>query len=341
MLAVNGVLGSRPGSSHWDPNADLNRNGTVTTSDRIIVYQNTGHAITAPAGANARVTPAVAASLPAWLLGGSTQLTVANDLPAGSPVNGITFSVDTGALVLNGNAVELSGAITNQSPNTQTINLPLTLVGGNCTVDTAAGEVTIAGSIGQSGGGWGITKTGTGTLVLSGANTYTGGTRVLAGVLQVAGADALPESGILTIGGGGVFVFDPSAMARAALSVASETVGGANEPGTVRSTVVERRPTAGMAAPGGAAGPTDITAERDEYVAGELGLRQVANLSYSAATHDAVLKSPNTPTAAVGPVAAGWWDLDNRWSHGPGDRKHDTRDSAVDAVMAMLERIST
>ena len=45
MAAVDAVMGSRPGSSNWNPNADLTRSGTVTTSDQIIVYDNMGHTI--------------------------------------------------------------------------------------------------------------------------------------------------------------------------------------------------------------------------------------------------------------------------------------------------------
>ena len=96
MLAMDTVLGSRPGSSNWNPNADLNQNGTVTTSDRIIVYENMGHTITPPTGSAAQVTAAVAASLPAWSFDDSTQLSVTNSLLAGSPVSGITFEADAG-----------------------------------------------------------------------------------------------------------------------------------------------------------------------------------------------------------------------------------------------------
>ena len=222
------MLGSRPGSSNWNPNADLNRNGTVTTSDRIIVYENMGHSITPPE--TTQVTAAVAASLPAWSFDGSTQPATTNGLPNGSPVSGITFNADAGGSVLGGNAVELGGDIVNQSPNTQTINLPLTLIGGSRTIDAAAGNVTIAGSIGQSGGGFGITKTGTGTLVLSGANTYSGGTTVNQGTLVVANASALPNGTGLTVGAGGVFVFDTSQAAvtdsAVRLAAASTVAGG-------------------------------------------------------------------------------------------------------------------
>ena len=117
--------------------------------------------------------------------------------------------------------MELSGDIVNQSPNTQTINLPLTLI-GNQAIDTAAGNVTLAGGISQSGGGFGIEKTGSGTLVLSGENSYSGGTTIDQGTLCAADPNALPDGTSLTIAAGGAFVFDPSqATANAAAGVAS------------------------------------------------------------------------------------------------------------------------
>jgi uncharacterized protein with beta-barrel porin domain len=62
-------------------------------------------------------------------------------------------------------------------------------VAGNSMFDIAAGTTTtIQGAI--SGGGT-LDKTDTGTLVLSGTNTYTGGTIVTAGTLQAGSASAL------------------------------------------------------------------------------------------------------------------------------------------------------
>ena len=46
MAAVDAVMGSRPGSTNWNPNADLARSGSVTTYDRIIVYDDMGDTIT-------------------------------------------------------------------------------------------------------------------------------------------------------------------------------------------------------------------------------------------------------------------------------------------------------
>jgi fibronectin-binding autotransporter adhesin len=59
------------------------------------------------------------------------------------------------------------------------------------------------GAPGPSGG---LTKSGPRTLVLAGANNYSGGTTVLAGTWDVATANALPSGESLTIGAGGTVV---------------------------------------------------------------------------------------------------------------------------------------
>ena len=347
MLAVDAVLGSRPGSSNWNPNADLNRNGTVTTSDRIVVYQNMGHSVTPPAGQGAQIVPAVAASLPGWSFDGSTQLTVTNSLPDGSPVSGITFAADAGALVLGGNGVELGGGIVNQSSSTQTVNVSLTLT-GNQTIDTAAGNVTIAGNIGQSGGGFGITKTGSQTLILSGTNTYSGGTAVNQGTVVVTNAGAVPSGTSLTVGAGGVFVFDPS-QAVAEVGGQGSEVGGQDVTLATTACVTASAVVAGPAS-GDLVSPTAETMvglrlpthDPQARTPGAPNLvppyvaRQVENLSYSQA-HDAVLQAFTERPAMDAKAAAALWNWDNSWASGPADRKHDA--SAVDAVMAMVERM--
>jgi autotransporter-associated beta strand protein len=351
MLAVDAVLGSRPGSSNWNPDADLNRNGTVTTSDRLMVYENMGHSITPPTGSAGQVIAAPVASLPGWSFDASTRPTVTNSLPDGSPVNGVTFNAGAGASILDGNGVELSGGIVNQSPNSQTVNLPLTLT-GNQTIDTAAGSVVVAGSIGQSGGGFGITKTGSQTLVLSGANTYTGGTAVNQGMLVVTNAGALPSGTGLTVAAGGVFVFDPS----------QATSGAGVSPALVAGTAAPQELGAGRATQSGVSGGQAIPAAENIEVATAFpspaaatvsptisahaedlwrqvggGPRQVENLSYSQA-HDAVLQSFTGRPAMESKAAAALSAWEGGWSNGPSDATHDSSDSAVDAVMAMLER---
>ena len=76
------------------------------------------------------------------------------------------------------------------------------------TIDSTAGSPLPAGGL-SLGGAAGLTKTGPGTVVLSGANTYTGPTTVVAGTLLVRNPAALPDGGGLVVGAGGTFIFDP------------------------------------------------------------------------------------------------------------------------------------
>jgi autotransporter-associated beta strand protein len=67
------------------------------------------------------------------------------------------------------------------------------------TVNNSAGNYTFSGS-GSIAGSGALTKSGTGTLTLSTANSYSGGTNVLGGLLIVGATGALPHASALTIG---------------------------------------------------------------------------------------------------------------------------------------------
>jgi autotransporter-associated beta strand protein len=74
----------------------------------------------------------------------------------------------------------------------------------NATFDVETGDtLTLSGGVGGTGG---VTKNGTGTLVLSGSNTYTGTTTVNAGILEAANANALGANATLTVNGGSLLV---------------------------------------------------------------------------------------------------------------------------------------
>lgn len=80
-----------------------------------------------------------------------------------------------------------------------TINAPVILGGNNTWETVGTTTLTAAGNI---SGGFGLTKQGPGTLILSGSNTYTGGTTVAFGTLQLNSAGALPLGGNVTVSGG-------------------------------------------------------------------------------------------------------------------------------------------
>jgi fibronectin-binding autotransporter adhesin len=76
-------------------------------------------------------------------------------------------------------------------------------VGGN----TAGGFGFIRGAIGEAGGSRQLSKVGAGTIRLNGTNTYRGGTRITAGVLDVpeisdVGPSGIGTNGTLTFAGG-------------------------------------------------------------------------------------------------------------------------------------------
>jgi len=71
-------------------------------------------------------------------------------------------------------------------------------------------DLTISSVIADDGGATALTKTGAGTLILSGSNTYSGDTIVTAGVLVATSSTAFPGGTSLTVGAGATFIFDPS-----------------------------------------------------------------------------------------------------------------------------------
>ncbi len=80
----------------------------------------------------------------------------------------------------------------------------MTLSGATRTLNVAIGstvnteKLTFSGAIGDGGSGFGITKTGAGTLALSAANTYTGTTTVSAGTLEIGHVNALQNTTLNT-----------------------------------------------------------------------------------------------------------------------------------------------
>lgn len=124
----------------------------------------------------------------ALIFGGTSQLTNTNDLfTAGTQFNGITFNSDAGAFVIGGNAITLGGNIVNNSTSLQTINTNMaTTAVRTVTLTTGGGNVALGGDISGTGGGItvGVVSNLSGTITLSGNNSYTGDTTLGTNVNQ-------------------------------------------------------------------------------------------------------------------------------------------------------------
>lgn len=175
--------------------------------------------------------------------GGVTNLLAANTYSGGTTVSGGTLSTNsntgfgTGGIVLSGgtlassasntiannialtgdaalSGITVSGTLTHSSAN-RVLNLSNSTLAGNVslsegntartmTVNVDAGTSAITGIISNGGtGAGGITKTGLGTLTLSGSNTYTGTTTISQGTLQLGASNVLADASGVSIGASG------------------------------------------------------------------------------------------------------------------------------------------
>jgi autotransporter-associated beta strand protein len=118
---------------------------------------------------------------------------------------GYTIAVGSGGtLNLSNGASPATIAVTSGS---DTISSPVSLNSG-LNVSAAAGTMlTITGAI--SGSGQSATLTGPGKLVLSGINSFSGGTAVVSGTLVVTSASALANGSNLTVGANAGQAFAP------------------------------------------------------------------------------------------------------------------------------------
>lgn len=136
---------------------------------------------------------------------GTSGTTLGNTFAAGFNVAGITFNSGAAAFTMAGNAITLSGDITNNSTAAQTINEAITLSGiRTVTTTTGGGNVTLGGVL--SGAGAGLTVAGTGTVNLSAQSTYTGNTIINSGAtlsLNGGGGSSGTIRGTATVNTGG------------------------------------------------------------------------------------------------------------------------------------------
>jgi fibronectin-binding autotransporter adhesin len=177
---------------YWDNNGATGGFGTAsgtwaapTTGSSSQGWSTDGTGGTLPTSQTTATTDTINFGNGATGLGAGT-INVTGNVSAGS----MTFASGSGAITLSG------GTITLAATETTTVNN---------TTDTIASIIAGAGTT--------FTKAGTGTLILTGANTYTGGTAVSGGVLKIGGSGSLGNgtyAGAITLSNNAIFEFGTS-----------------------------------------------------------------------------------------------------------------------------------
>ncbi|MDQ0390285.1 autotransporter domain-containing protein [Labrys monachus] len=140
-------------------------------------FEKTGDSTWTLTGTTTAVTP--------WTLDQGT-LSVSDDGALGDVSGGLTF---------NGGTLEVTGT----SFTSTTRSIIWGDGGGGFDIDDAGNTFTVSQTLTGIGG---LTKSGAGTLVLSGADTYTGATTVSAGTLKGGAANAFSAASATTVAGG-------------------------------------------------------------------------------------------------------------------------------------------
>jgi autotransporter-associated beta strand protein len=139
---------------------------------------------------------------------GMLTLTATNLYSGGTTINGGAISISLASSLGSTSQLTLNGGTLQVTSNVVLGGLPVTLAAGGGTIDanTNASSLFLAQPISGPGG---LTKIGAGALILQGINTYSGGTTVNAGTLQLLSGSALNAAGALMVNGG---TFDMSAF---------------------------------------------------------------------------------------------------------------------------------
>jgi fibronectin-binding autotransporter adhesin len=152
---------------------------------------------------------------------------------AGGAANRITA---VGGSRVFGNAISLESAGALRTSGNITFNGAATLSGGNRTIQVENSSLTLGGGVGESGGTWNLTKTGAGTLVLGAGGSYSGTTTNSAGILIVAGNNALGTAAAGTvILGGATLGFQGNINYTTAEAVTSVSGAGVSSLGAIRN----------------------------------------------------------------------------------------------------------
>ncbi len=133
-------------------------------------------------------------------------------------------SLGTARLLLNSNNNATDGDVRFENPVTLTNEIVLANTSNVDPIHTGGHTVTLTGPISGVVGGFGLSKIGEGTLILSGLTTYAANTSILAGTLALDGDATLGSSPNILVAGGARF--DVSAVESTYLLPVGKSISG-------------------------------------------------------------------------------------------------------------------
>jgi autotransporter-associated beta strand protein len=183
-----------PVPSAWAAAVDGNWSDTTKWTGAVPNGSGQTAVINQPTGTAATVTLDEAVTLGMLQLGNSGQSSSVGYTVIGSGGSVLTLSNS------GGNPSQI-----NVTEGTHAISAPISLAGSLSVSLSAAATLTLGGNISESATS-SLTLSNGGTLILSGSNSYSGGTTVNSGVLVAENAAAIPSGSLLEIDAGGSLV---------------------------------------------------------------------------------------------------------------------------------------
>ena len=173
---------------------------------------------------------------------GTETLTGANTYTGGTLLNGGTLVVGNNSALGSG-TLSMAAGTTLSFLNANYMIANRIVISGDPNFAPPAGTVqTLSGAIADGASPGMLEMGGAGTLVLSGANSYSGGTTIAAGTLTFSGAGTLgAPTGTTTINGGATLDLGGTTQTQAAVDLAGGTIrnGALNAPINAMAGIIE------------------------------------------------------------------------------------------------------
>ncbi len=268
---------------------------------------------------------------------------------------GAVLSVTTDTTVTDGGTLNVDPNGAFSSGGSVTLDTGGSLSGGP--IIAAAYQLDDGTASADLSGPGGLIKDSGGIVILSGANSYAGGTVVRDGTLVVADAGALPDSTNLTIGPGATLIFDPgqaaassspvglaaSAAGIAAASQTSTPIIAASAPNNVPVTAFDLSivSPAISATPGS---PAETPAGAASAFVGQVAPSAATSPAISSVTIDAVFQAgrpavdPTVSAPGIPQSARPWAWLAAMESSWDSSNRHEATGSTLQALDTVLAR---